>query len=89
MSPTNRQLIERYVADPDPDFTKGVRRANNLSCAAGTLYSYAEPIARYQDDVFTVSRKKWSLTTTRHVNTLLGILSQQGKTYIITQERLI
>ena len=34
MSLTNRQLIERYVADPDPDFTKGVRRANNLARVA-------------------------------------------------------
>ena len=86
---TNNELIASYVADPDPDFTKGVRRANNLSCAAGTLYSYAEPIARYQDGVFTVSSKKWSVTTSRHQNTLLGILARQGKTFTITQERLI
>ena len=84
MSLTNRQLIERYVNDPD-----GVRRANSLFCHGGVLHSYAEPIARYKDGVFTVSRKKWSVTTTRHVNTLLGILAQQGKTYTITQERLI
>ena len=86
---TNNELIEAYVADPDPDFTKGVRRANSLFCHGGVLHSYAEPIARYKEGVFTVSRKKWSLTTTRHQNTLLGILSQQGKTYTITQERLI
>ena len=84
MSLTNRQLIESYVNDPD-----GVRRANNLFCHGGVLHSYAEPIARYKEGVFTVSRKKWSVTTTRHVNTLLGILAQQGKTYIIAQERLI
>ena len=86
---TNNDLISSYVADPDPDFAKGVRRANSLFCHGGVLHSYAEPIARYKDGVFTVSRKKWSLTTTRHVNTLLGILSQRGKTYTITQERLI
>ncbi len=86
---TNNELIASYVADPDPDFTTGVRRANSLFCHGGVLHSYAEPIARYKDGVFTVSRKKWSLTTTRHVNTLLGILSQRGKTYTITQERLI
>ena len=84
MSLTNRELIEAYVADPDL-----VRRANSLFCHGGVLHSYAEPIARYQDDVFTVSRKKWSQTTTRHQNTLLGILAQRGNTYSITQERLI
>ena len=81
---TNNELIEAYANDPT---THG--RANNLSCSAGILYSYAEPIARYKDGVFTVSRKKWSVTTTRHQNTLLGILAQRGKTYTITQERLI
>ena len=86
---TNNELIASYVADPDPDFTKGVRRANNLFCHGGVLHSYAEPIARYKEGVFTVSRKKWSVTTTRHVNTLLGILAQQGKTYTTTEERLI
>lgn len=88
MSMTNRELIEAYVNDPDPDFNKGVRRANSLFCHSGVLHSYAEPIAMYKDGVFTVSRKKWSLTTTRHQNTLLGILAQQGKTYTITQERI-
>lgn len=86
---TNNELIEAYVADPDPDFTKGVRRANSLFCHGGVLHSYAEPIARYKEGVFTVSRKKWSVTTSRHQSTLLGILAQQGKTYTITQERLI
>lgn len=81
---TNNDLLKHFAISPDT-----VGRANNLSCAAGTLYSYAEPIARYQDGVFAVSRKKWSMTTTHHQNTLLGILSQQGKTYTITQERLI
>ena len=85
----NHELIESYVNDPDPDFNKGVRRADNLFCHGGVLHSYAEPIARYKEGVFTVSRKKWSLTTTRHQNTLLGILSQRGKTYTVTQERLI
>lgn len=42
-----------------------------------------------KDGVFTVSRKKWSVTTTRHVNTLLGILAQRGSAYTITQERLL
>lgn len=86
---TNNELITAYVTDPDPDFNKGVRRANSLFCHGGVLYSYAEPIARYQDGTFLVSRKKWSVTTTRHQNTLLGILAQKGKTYTITQERLI
>ena len=81
---TNNDLLKHFACYPET-----VRRANNLSYSAGTLYSYAEPIARYKESVFTVSRKKWSVTTTRHVNTLLGILAQQGKTYIITQERLI
>jgi len=81
---TNLDLLKRFAIYPETQ-----QRANNLSCAAGILYSYAEPIARYKEGVFTVSRKKWSVTTTRHVNTLLGILAQQGKTYIITQERLI
>jgi len=86
---TNNELIASYVADPDPDFTKGVRRANSLFCHGGVLHSYAEPIAWYQGGTFLVSRKKWSLTTTRHQNTLLGILAQQGKTYTTTEERLI
>ncbi len=81
---TNNELIASYVADPD-----GVRRSNSLFCHGGVLHSYAEPIARYKDGVFTVSRKKWSVTTSRHQSTLLGILAQQGKTYTITQERLI
>ncbi len=81
---TNNDLIKKYCSDPTL-FAK----ANNLSCMEGTLYSYAEPIARYKDGVFTVSRKKWSVTTSRHQSTLLGILSQRGKTYTITQERLI
>ena len=86
---TNNELIEAYVSDPDPDFTKGVRRANSLFCHGGVLHSYAEPISRYKDGTFLVSRMKCSLTTTRHQNTLLGILAQQGKSYTITQERLI
>lgn len=81
---TNNDLLKHFACYPET-----VRHANNLSCSAGTLYSYAEPIARYKDGVFTVSRKKWSLTTTRHQNTLLGILAQRGNTYIITEERLI
>ena len=81
---TNNDLIKAYANDPT---TPG--RANNLSCSAGLLYSYAEPIARYQDGVFTVSRKKWSVTTTRHVNTLLGILSQIGKSVVVTEDRLL
>lgn len=82
---TNLDLIKRFAIYPE---TTGAR-VNNLCCTEGTLYSYAEPIARYQDGVFTVSRKRWSVTTTRHVNTLLVILSQRGQTYSITQERLI
>ena len=81
---TNHDLIVKYASNPQAQ-----ARANNLCCTDGTLHSYAEPIARYRDGVFTVSRKKWSVTTTRHVNTLLGILSQRGQTYSITQERLI
>ena len=81
---TNNDLLKHFACYPET-----VRRANNLSYSAGTLYSYAEPIARYQDGVFTVSRMKWSRTTTRHQNTLLGILAQRGNTYIITEERLI
>ena len=81
---TNNDLLKHFACYPET-----VRHANNLSCSAGTLYSYAEPIARYQDGVFTVSRMKWSLTTTRHVNTLLGILAQRGVACTITQERLI
>lgn len=86
---TNNELIAAYVNDPDPDFNKGVRRANSLFCHGGVLHSYAEPIARYKEGVFTVSRKKWSVTTTRHVNTLLGILSQRGETYNVTWDRLM
>ena len=55
MSLTNRQLIEAYVTDPDPDFNKGVRRANSLFCHGGVLHSYAEPIARYQGGTFLVT----------------------------------
>ena len=81
---TNLDLIKKYCIDPTL-----VGRTNNLSCSAGTLYSYAEPIARYKDGTFLVSRKKWSVTTTRHVNTLLGILSQRGNTYTVTVDRLM
>lgn len=81
---TNLDLIKKYCIDPTL-----VGRANNLSCSLGTLYSYAEPIARYKDGTFLVSRKKWSVTTTRHVNTLLGILSQRGNTYTVTVDRLM
>ena len=81
---TNNDLIKKYCIDPTL-----VGRTNNLSCSAGTLYSYAEPIARYKDGTFLVSRKKWSVTTTRHVNTLLGILSQRGNTYTVTVDRLM
>ena len=80
----NNDLLKHFACYPET-----VRHANNLSCSAGTLYSYAEPIARYKDGVFTVSRMKWSLTTTRHQNTLLGILARRGNTYSITEERPI
>ena len=82
---TNNDLIKRFAIYPE---TTGAR-VNNLCCTEGTLYSYAEPIARYKDGTFLVSRKKWSVTTTRHVNTLLGILSQRGKTYTVTVDRLM
>lgn len=89
---TNKELIASYANNPTL-----VANANNLSCREGVLYSYAEPIARYLgghstrytlEPEFIVSRMKWSVTTTRHQNTLLGILAQKGRPHTITHERL-
>ena len=80
---TNNDLIKKYCIDPTL-----AARANNLSCREGTLYSYAEPIARCKDGVFTVSRRKWSVTTSRHQNTVIGVLAARGIKFDITEERL-
>ena len=80
---TNIDLIKKFCIDPTL-----AAKANNLSCREGTLYSYAEPIARYKDGAFTVSRKKWSVTTSRHQNTVIGILATRGIKFDITEERL-
>ena len=89
---TNNDLIKKYCIDPTL-----AAKANNLSCREGTLYSYAEPIAKYlglpiecgtEEPVFIVSRRKWSVTTSRHQNTVIGGLATLGIRFDITEERL-
>lgn len=89
---TNIDLIKKFCIDPTL-----AAKANNLSCREGTLYSYAEPIARYRglpiergtaEPVFIVSRRKWSVTTSRHQNTVIGVLATRGIKFDITGERL-
>lgn len=89
---TNLDLIKKYCIDPTLS-----AKANNLSCSAGTLYSYAEPITRYLDrpiergtaePVFLISLKRWRVTTSRHQNTVIKVLAVRGVKFATTEERL-
>lgn len=89
---TNIDLIKKFCIDPTL-----TAKANNLSCREGALYSYAQPIARYlgvpiergtAEPVFLISLKRWSVTTSRHQNTVIGVLATRGIKFDITGERL-
>jgi hypothetical protein len=47
-----------------------------LALTDGTLvlFSYETPVASWKDGLFSITDKKWSKTTTRHINKWLGAL---------------
>lgn len=47
-----------------------------LALTDGTLvlFSYETPVACWKDGLFSITDKKWSKTTTRHINKWLGAL---------------
>ena len=53
--------------------------ANNVTLIVLTdgteiLISYKTPVAAYRGDIFYRTEKKWSATTTKHINSWLGCI---------------
>lgn len=62
---TNREVIDKFlVGEPG--------KALNLYSTGEKLFSYSTCIAQYTRDGLIVNKTKYSVTTTRHQNTLLS-----------------
>lgn len=62
---TNREVIDKFLVGKPGT-------APNLYSTGKKLFSYSTCIAQYTRDGLTVNKTKYSVTTTRHLNTLLA-----------------
>jgi hypothetical protein len=56
---------------------------NQITLADGTqvLFSYQTPVACWRDGAFYKTSKKWSNTTTRHINSWVHLATEKPQEY--------